>query len=482
MPLREIRSDTLSAFAPGNSWKYTPSGFHFSENGPIERSEGTARVPLRSRERRERTEHLDGIVTAADLHDLIKDGAEVYTTVFDFGEAMIKKTTKGDLSILTVSGVYTRALGKELERLGLQWRGSLGIEFKDIKTNPAIRKKFDSSIVGVLKTVRDRYNAKQQLLILCSPPSELIDLLRLTGVHTGYQIIESPGSFNLKQAPASSQPRSPKETQDAREKSVIQKRILQLNQSLNRTVSLEKGLDSAAKCVKKFLPQAPPTANGYDFAFFYKSSEKVGGDFCDFINLGSEELGLVIGDVSGHGLDAALLMGITKKVIHIRAADGQLSPYQVLCHVNNDLIGDFNKYSFATALYGILHLPTGRFRFARAGHEVPVLFGPDFCQTVDSKGIPLGIDTGKTFCHMLEEKTVEIRPGSFLLLCTDGIAECMNSRGASYTRERVRYTLREVRADSNAKECLEEFLSSVQDFAGSRPQEDDMTAIIVQRT
>ena len=77
---------------------------------------------------------------------------------------------------------------------------------------------------------------------------------------------------------------------------------------------------------------------------------------------------------------------------------------------------------------------------------------------------------------------MEIRPGSVLLPSTDRIADCMNSRGASYTRERVRYTLRDVRADSTAKECLEEFLSSVQDFAGGRPQEDDMTAIVVQRT
>ena len=182
-----------------------------------------------------------------------------------------------------------------------------------------------------------------------------------------------------------------------------------------------------------------------------------------------------------NGIDAARLMGITKKVISIRATNGELSPYQVLCQVNNDLVGDFNKYNFSTALYGILHLPSGRFTFARAGHEVPLMFSPNYCQAVESKGIPLGIDTGTTFCHMLEEKTVELRRGSFLLLCTDGLAECMNNRGSSYTRERLQYALRDVREDATAVQFLEEFLHSIQEFAGGRSQEDDMTAIVVQR-
>jgi serine phosphatase RsbU (regulator of sigma subunit)/ABC-type transporter Mla MlaB component len=427
---------------------------------------------------------VDGIVTKSDLDDLIKDGAEVHTTIFDFGEAVIKRLVKGDLSILTITGVYSRALGKEIERLGLQWRGNLGIEFKEIKVNPSMRKRFDSSIVGVLKTIRERYRSRDRLLILCTPPSELLDLLKLTGVHTGYQIIEDPASFVLKtNTPAPPEPRASRDGGALQRSGVIQKRILQLNQSLNRTVSLEKGLDSAAKCVKRFLPQAPPEAAGYRFAFSYKSSEKVGGDFFDFIPLGGDAVGLVIGDVSGHGLDAAFLMGITKKVIRIRAAGSKLpAPYQVLCEANADLVSDFNRYTFATALYGILDLPTGYFTFARAGHEVPLLFGPHRpAIAVESKGIPLAVDTGKNFCHMLEEKTIQIQRGEFLLLSTDGLAECWNVRGASYTRERLKYSLNQVDPTTTADALLNDLLDGITEFTGGRPHEDDMTAILVQR-
>jgi serine phosphatase RsbU (regulator of sigma subunit) len=426
---------------------------------------------------------VDGIATTSGLDDLIKDGADVHTTIFDFGEAVIKRTAKGDLSILSITGVYSRALGKEIERLGIQWRGNLGIEFKEIKVNPAMRKKFDSSIVGVLKTIRERYRSKNRLLILCTPPSELLDLLKLTGVHTGYQIIEDPASFLLKSGvnpPAD----APAAKEGAPQRSgAIQKRILQLNQSLNRTVSLEKGLDSAAKCVKRFLPQAPPEAEGYRFAFSYKSSEKVGGDFFDFIPLGGDALGLLIGDVSGHGLDAALLMGITKKVIRIRAASAKVpTPHQVLCQANADLVSDFNRYTFATALYGILDLPTGYFTFARAGHEVPLLFGPERPPVaMESKGIPLAIDTGKNFSHILEERTIQIQKGEFLLLSTDGLVECWNTRGASYTRERLSYALGRVERGSTADAFLEGLLEGITEFTGGRPQEDDMTAILVQR-
>lgn len=422
---------------------------------------------------------MDEIATTSELHDLIKDGADVQTTIFDFGEAVVKRTAKGDLCILTISGVYGGALGKEIEKLGLQWRGNLGIEFKDIRVNPGLRKKFDSSIVGVLKNIRERYRSRDKQLLLCTPPSELLDLLKLTGVHSGYQIIEDPSKFVPR--PTVREPAERAEPAKPPPRAVVQKRILQLNHSLNRAVTLEKGLDSAAKCVHRFLPQAPPVASGYGFSFIYKSSEKVGGDFFDFIPLGPDALGLVIGDVSGHGLHAAFLMGITKKVLRLRANSAEKPPAIALSEANEDLVSDFNRYTFASALYGVLEIPTGRFRFARAGHEAPVIIGPQRTLIPDSKGIPLGIDTGRNFCHILEEKCVEMQKGEFLFLCTDGLAECWNTRGVSYTRERLRYYLQSNQYGATAKSLLDGLIQSINEFSGGRPQEDDMTAILVQR-
>jgi serine phosphatase RsbU (regulator of sigma subunit)/anti-anti-sigma regulatory factor len=432
---------------------------------------------------------MDSNATTSGLDELIKDGADLQTTVIDFGDAVVERVKMSDLSILTVAGMYSRALGKELERICLQCSTNLGLDFTNVKVNPGLRKKFDSSIVGVLKNIRDCFRSRGKQLLLCMPPSELVDLLKLTGVYDGYQIVEKTSRAILptdlkpeeetrpdKKAPSGAQ-------HGGIGGGIVQKRILQLNQSLKRTVTLEKGLESAERCVKRFLPQTPPTATGYGFAFSYNSSEKVGGDFFDFIPLSESKLGLLIGDVSGHGIDAAILMGITKKVINLRAkGPPDVTPTQVLSQANADLLGDFTKYNFVTALYGILDLPTGLFTFARAGHEVPVLFGPGREPAlVESKGIPMGIDAGRHFNSILEEKTVLLPAGACLLLFTDGLSECWSSRGEAYGRKRLLFSLGQIKSAMSCERVLSSLLETLRDFAGGRAQEDDMTAVLVQR-
>lgn len=424
----------------------------------------------------------------SELDALLKDGADLQTTVIDFGEAVIKRVVRGDLCMLTVSGIYTRALGKKLERICLQCHSNLGLEFTDIKVNPALHKKFDSSIVGILKTIRDRFRTRKKLLLLCMPPSELLDLLKLTGVYSGYQIVEKTSSSLLSEPelpapePEDDTARDPAGKADAQPQQ-MQRKILFLNQSLKRTASLEKGMDSAARCVKLLLPQTPPIAVGYSFAFFYKSSEKVGGDFFDFIQVSDSVLGVVVGDVSGHGIDAALRMGITKKVIQLRARDpDEASPGTVLRRTNRDFVGDFNRNSFVTVLYGTLDLGTGVFTYARAGHEMPIIFGPKHpALAIPSGGIPLGIDGGKHFDASLEEKSLTIPPGGYLFLYTDGLPECWSSRGSCYTRERLQFSVRQTNASLDCQQTLDAILAPISDFAGDRAQEDDMTAILIKR-
>ena len=135
-----------------------------------------------------------------------------------------------------------------------------------------------------------------------------------------------------------------------------------------------------------------------------------------------------------------------------------------------------------TALYGVLELSSGTFRFVRAGHELPVLFDSKSHTVLESKGIPLGIDPGRNFNRLLEETSVELSTGRSLLLYTDGLTECWNVRGACYTRERLLFSLGQVRADLGTKEALDRILGSVAEFAGDRPQEDDMTAVLLKRT
>jgi sigma-B regulation protein RsbU (phosphoserine phosphatase) len=355
-----------------------------------------------------------------------------------------------------------------------------------MKVNPTLNRKFDSSIVAVLTSIRSRFQRRKKTFLLCVLPSELVDLLKLTGVYHTFHVVDQDGA-GRQEAAGKQGPKRGGSTQNraSRQDEAVRKRILHLNQSLKRTASLEKGLDSAEKCVMRFLPRTPPTIQGYDFAFSYHSSEKVGGDFFDFITLGEDHLGICIGDVSGHGIDAALLMGISKKVLHIRALDAgpQASPRKVLERANQDLVSDFTRSNFVTVLYAVLQVSTGTFTYARAGHEPPYIVGPRRGHVLvsESKGLPLAIDSGRIFNRVIEERTLQIPPGAFVFLCTDGIAECWNNRGAKYSKERLVYALEQFDHAAPCQSALDAVLKSVEDFSEGRAQEDDMTTILVKR-
>jgi serine phosphatase RsbU (regulator of sigma subunit)/ABC-type transporter Mla MlaB component len=423
-------------------------------------------------------------LTSFDLVDLLQTGSDVQTTVYEFGDATIRRSTKDDQTILSISGVYSRTIAKEIERLALQCRGNLGVEFKDIRPNPGTAKGFDSSVLGLLKSLRERFQARGKLFFLCSPPQDLRDLLTLTGTIESLQVLDAADTAApLCQGPAAPGGRKGKAPIPPPHQELVQKRIVNLNQSLKRTASLERGLDSAQRCIERFLPQVPPEIAGYSFAFSYQSSEKVGGDFFDFIPLSDGSLGIVIGDVSGHGLDAALIMGISKKVLSIRAQEvGNGSPLEVLLRANRDLVPDFKRNSFVTVLYGILDPPTGRFTFARAGHEHPILFGAGSgCTTVQSRGVPLGTDLGGRAPHLFEEKTVEIPPGGYLFLSTDGLAESRNDRGTIFSRNRLLFLLSQIALAPSARTVLDRVVQSVKEYCGTRAHEDDVTTILLHR-
>jgi serine phosphatase RsbU (regulator of sigma subunit) len=417
-------------------------------------------------------------VTTEQLNELLQDGCEVLTTVKDFGTAQIKRSSKGELTLLTVSGLYTPEIGKELERNAMQCRGNLGLEFKEMKVHAGKGRRFDNSILTILNRIRDRYVKRNRLFVLCRLPTELVDLLKLTGTYESYHTADRQAVGKFPSAKAKSDASTPAPDE-------VKKKIELFQGTIDRTIDLEKGLDSAAKCVQRFLPQEPPRVEGYDFAFSYQSSEKVGGDFFDFVPLGDDHLGISIGDVSGHGIDAALLMGISKKVVHIRALDAgsAASPRSVLAQANADLVSDFTRSAFVTVLYGILHLPTGELRYARAGHEPPIHFGPERGNVAvhETKGLPLGVDSGKIFNNVLEDGSLQLSEGGFVFFCTDGLAECWSPRGIKYSRKRLLFLLEQVDRSVSCPEALDMVLGSVAKFADGKPYVDDMTTILVKR-
>ena len=421
---------------------------------------------------------MTDIADAQKPPPLRSDDADVSTTLYNVGDAKISRSVKGGLCLLEVSGIYSSSVGKELEKISVQWEGDLGLAFGEIKTNNRSQRKFAPSVVGGLRNIRNKLKTRNKTLTLCSPPNELVDVLRLSGTLDYFHVMDSSGVLQVN--PQKITKRPPPQTAATTQ----QKKIQHLSQSLSRTKKLEKGLDSAAEYIARFLPQQPPKLAGYEFSFLYQTSEKVGGDFFDFIPLGSGRLGVCIGDVSGHGMDAAILMGISKKVMHIRAMDDVTnSPKAILCKASKDISEDFKRSSFVTSLYGVLDANTGEFTFARAGHEHPIILGPAPGQhnIVESQGSPLGLDRVCDLSVALEERTIEIAEGSFLVLTTDGLPEARNEKKTQYTRERLFFDLAKVSKDMSCKQVLRIIRDSLQSFTNGASQEDDITVILIKR-
>jgi len=218
------------------------------------------------------------------------------------------------------------------------------------------------------------------------------------------------------------------------------------------------------------------------FACTYDPAADISGDFYDFVRLGDGKVGVLVGDVSGHGIEAAIVMGMAKKSLSIfaRFASG---PVEALSRGNDDLCGDLDSDSFLTAAYAILDGSEGRMVLARAGHPMPVLFNrkrKPRHQEIRSKGMMVGMSKGSTFSNSLEEVTVELVPGDLMFFYTDGLTEARSPSGAQFGIDRALEIL-ESSPRAKVETLLGNVRSAVADFRGGGGPEDDITMMAVRR-
>jgi len=258
--------------------------------------------------------------------------------------------------------------------------------------------------------------------------------------------------------------------------------LRRMAREIQRKRDIEQGLGVARRRQAVMLP-SPPEIDGYEFGCTYDPAADISGDFYDFVRLGDGRVGLLIGDVSGHGIEAAIVMGMAKKSLSIfaRFASG---PVEALTRGNEDLCGDLDSDSFLTAAYAVLDGPGGRLVLARAGHPMPVLFNrkrKPRHQEIRSKGMMVGMSKGATFGSALEEVTVELLPGDLMFFYTDGLTEARSPSGAQFGIDRALEIL-EASPRAKVATLLENVRSAVADFTGGREPEDDITMIAVRRT
>lgn len=238
-------------------------------------------------------------------------------------------------------------------------------------------------------------------------------------------------------------------------------------------------LELAQKIQANMLPNIfPPFPERTDFDIFASMTpaKEVGGDFYDFFLIDEDHIGLVMADVSGKGVPAALFMMMSKILVNNYAMMGG-SPGEVLAHVNNTICRNNENDMFVTVWFGILTISSGQLVASNAGHEYPVIRKPDgeFELFKDKHGLIIGGMDGIKY----KEYELTLEKGSTLFLYTDGVPEATNADNELFGAERMLAALNKA-PDAPPRKALENVKNAVDTFVGDAPQFDDLTMLAIQ--
>ncbi|HLZ62890.1 MAG TPA: GAF domain-containing SpoIIE family protein phosphatase [Ktedonosporobacter sp.] len=236
---------------------------------------------------------------------------------------------------------------------------------------------------------------------------------------------------------------------------------------------IEQEMRTAQAIQRTFLPKDTPVLPGWQLLSYYQPAREVGGDFYDFLPFEDGRLGLVIGDVSGKGIPAALLMTATRTMLRTAAIE-QATPGEVLTRVNDLLSADIPPGIFVTCFYAILDRTSGRLHYANAGHELPYHRGLEGVSELWATGMPLGMLPGSQY----EEKDVVLAPGESLLFYSDGLVEAHNAQRDMLGFPRLMALIGEHPGGPGLIDFL---MNQMAMFTGGEEQEDDITMIALHR-
>jgi serine phosphatase RsbU (regulator of sigma subunit) len=241
--------------------------------------------------------------------------------------------------------------------------------------------------------------------------------------------------------------------------------------------SIEQELMLARSIQRASLPQVVPELEGWQISPYYQPAREVGGDFYDFHLLCEGRLGLVVGDATGKGVPAALVMSTTCGMLRaVSQALGSSSPGEMLERVNEALVLSIPSNMFVTCFYAILDPNSGTLSYANAGHDVPYVHRNSAAEELRARGMPLGLMPGMRY----EEDEIVLDAGEAALFYSDGLVEAHDLRGEMFGFPR----LRELIAEHAQKESLEEaLLGELYSFVGEGwEQEDDITLLTLRRS
>jgi serine phosphatase RsbU (regulator of sigma subunit) len=239
---------------------------------------------------------------------------------------------------------------------------------------------------------------------------------------------------------------------------------------------IEQELRVARLIQQTLLPKSAPELGGYQIAAYYRPAREVGGDFYDFLDLEDGRLGLIVGDASGKGIPAALVMANTRGMLRAGAQISD-SPSEVLERVNNTLYPDIPPNMFVTCLAALLDCRAGRLQYANAGHDPPYLRHADgVSKELRATGMPLGLMPNMSY----EQKEITLKPGDSVLLYSDGLVEAHDPKGEMFGFPRMQGF---VGAHPGGATLIDFLLAELERFTGEEwEQEDDITLLTLQRS
>ncbi len=251
-----------------------------------------------------------------------------------------------------------------------------------------------------------------------------------------------------------------------------------LQKEIGERERVEQDLRVARTIQQASLPKEVPQLDGWQINPYCQPAREVGGDFYDFHHLSEGRVGLVVGDATGKGVPAALVMtGVCAFLGGVATASGSSSPGEVLSRVNEALLARIPPNMFVTCFYAILEPNSGSLTYANAGHNLPCCCHEHAATDLSARGMPLGLMPGMSY----EEKETIVVPGESVLFYTDGLIEAHNPQGEMFGTPRLRGLLSE-RAEGGMG-LSTALMEELKRFTGERwEQEDDITLLTLERS
>ena len=242
-------------------------------------------------------------------------------------------------------------------------------------------------------------------------------------------------------------------------------------------LSIISALEVAQEVQQSLLPKNDPALQGFDISGSSVYCNETGGDYYDFINIDGERLGVMVGDVSGHGVESALLMATARALIMMRASMPG-SAASIINDVNKQLSLDtYDTGNFMTFFYCELAASDPEIRWVRAGHDPALIYDPDTDKFDELKG--QGLAFGLDFTYQYDAFKRRVEPGQVMVIGTDGIWEMHNKAGEMFGKEALMEIIR-CNHTASASQIVDIITETLEHFREDKAQEDDVTLVVIK--